>query len=124
MMNPTLIMLANGVRAPDGFFQYDDVSPDWFGFIQQPDIIFWRPATGEIAWELGLCFALGEEQIGTPASTAFGPLSLFATPLQWLQAERKGIFVVRWPWAFEWLRYVPRIALAPKVEPIYRRHMQ
>lgn len=123
IMNPSFIGVANGPRASGGYFEYRHKGPDWFVFVQRCDVIFWQTATGELAWELGRCFALSEELVANPSTTAFGPLAIFAEPLGWLVAGRQGIVMVQWVWCFEWLRDVPEIALAPELEPLYRSYM-
>jgi hypothetical protein len=123
--NPTAIMQAKGARAPDGRFDPDDAGAQWLAFRESTDAIFWRPNTSELAWDTGRAFCLGEDLIDSPATTAFGRyLSIFASPLAWLQHERKGIVVLRWELAFDRLRDVQRIAVAEELLPADRKAMR
>lgn len=66
--------------------------PQWLVFAEEHDLVFWQPVTGEIATDAGRAFALGEEAIGNPATTAFDRwLNIYADPLEWLRNDRRGI---------------------------------
>lgn len=122
---PDSLMLARGRRARDGIFEPDDGGDFWLTWPQGDDRIFWRPKTGEIATEWGRTFAIGEDVVDNPGTTALGSwLKIYADPLSWLRANRNGLVVLRWEWAFEWLRDVQRIAVAEEVLPLYKRHMR
>jgi hypothetical protein len=60
------------------------------------DIAAWQPRTGKLATWLAAGFAIGQEAIFNPATYfAGGALRVYETPVQWLQAEREGIVIVR-----------------------------
>ncbi|MCA3562349.1 MAG: hypothetical protein IOC82_15095 [Aestuariivirga sp.] len=125
IIKPTQLCLARGNRGADGVFEPDTQGPEWLLFAEQSDAVLWRPRTGEIATEWGVAFALGAEEIVNPGVTAFGGwLHIHASPLDWLRADRRGIVVLRWEWAFEQLRHVERIAVAESILGTYRKHMR
>jgi hypothetical protein len=127
IVSPVPVMLARGTRAPDGRFEPDDDGKVWFAFRERTDTVFWRPRTGEIAVDTGRCFAMGGDVIDNPGVTALGAwLRIFASPLEWLQANRSGIYVLpdRWVWCFEMLRDVERVAVSEEVLALYTRHMK
>jgi len=60
------------------------------------DIAAWQPRTGQLATRRHAGFAIGQEGIFNPATYfADGVLQVHETPLQWLQAEREGIVILR-----------------------------
>jgi hypothetical protein len=125
MIHPTLIEVARGKRASDGIFEPSEDGPEWLAFTEAHDLVFWRPATGELATDRGIAFALGADAIGNPGVTALGGwLHLHATPLEWLQSGRQGIVVIHWRWAFDQLRDFERIAVAEELLDTYRKHMK
>ena len=77
------------------------------------DLAAWSPRTGQIGNWRGVGFALGQDAIFNPA-TFFdgGALRLHATPLEWLQANRDGICIVRPKLTYAMLHQVPRICAA------------
>ena len=122
---PTAIMTCRGERAKDGRFEENPDGPEWFAFEEVYDWVFWHPLTGEIATDTGRAFALGEELIDNPATTAFDQhLNIFAGPLEWLQHECRGIVVLKWQFAFDRLRYVSRVAVAEELLGTYKRCMR
>ena len=122
---PLPILVAKGSRGHDGVLDHEPDGPEWLTFEEQSDLIYWRPKTGEIAWEFHKAFALGEVELRNPWTTALGqPLRIYASPLDWLRAKRRGMFVIQWGWAFDWLRDVGRIEVAPEIMSIYQRAMQ
>ena len=125
LIYPDPIQAAHGHRCPQGYFDFDPEGPRWFVFPQPKGGVFWCPETGELASEWGDVFALGEMWIINPGSTALGQsLPIFANPVSWLQHRRFGLVVLKWTWAFEQLRDVPRIAVDERVARLYRRHMK
>lgn len=125
IFHPTPIMTCRGKRAQDGRFDEDPEGPYWLAFLEEYDRVFWQPRTREAATEIGRSFALGEEQIGNVATTAFNRyLNIYADPLQWLQNERHGIVVLRWQFAFDRLRDVPRVAISSSLLTTYNRMMK
>ena len=125
MIHPTLIEVARGNRATDGIFEPSEVGQEWLVFAETDDIVFWRPATGELATDRGIAFALGSDAIGNPGVTALGGwLHIHANPLEWLQSGRRGIVVILWHWAFDQLRDVERIAVTEELLDTYRKHMK
>lgn len=85
-------------------------------------MIFWNPVTGGIGTDTGRAFALGEDLIDHPATTAFSRwLNIYPDPLEWLRNNRRGIVVIRCELAFDKLCYVPRIAVAEALLPTYRK---
>ena len=122
---PTLMKTCAGQRAKDGRFDVEPEGHQWFVFEEEHDLVFWQPVSGEIVTETGRAFALGEEFIDNPATTAFDQhLNIYTDPLEWLQHERRGIVVLKWQFAFVRLRDVPRIAVAEPLLPTYRHHMR
>ena len=121
---PTSTWTATGICAEDGRFEEGEGRP-FLMFEEEYDFVFWQPRTGELATEMGRSFALGEELIDNPGTTALDQwLNIFADPLQWLQHERNGIVVLNWGDAFERLRDVTRIAVAETILSTYQKHMK
>lgn len=129
LATPIAMKVAVGSVAHDCRFEPDAIGQCWFAF-EEPrvdDVVFWHWDKGQTATWSGRAFALGEEIIGDAATYSFDcALNVFADPLTWLQANRDGIVVLpgQWPLAFDRLRDAPRVALAEKLLPIYRRHMR
>jgi hypothetical protein len=99
--------------------------PLWFAFIEPEDIVFWEPRTGALATWNGRAFALGESMIDNASTYSFDfALNVFASPLDWLRAERDGIVVVNWDRAFDYLRDCPRVAVDKALRPLYLRQMK
>lgn len=89
------------------------------------DVVLWNLENGELSSMLGHAFALGEKNIGDQATYVFDNyLHIHADPLEWLKDQGRGIVVLRWDLAFEWLRHAPRIAVDEDVLPQYREHMR
>ena len=127
LIRPSLVRIALGHKAPDGRFEPDPSGGRWYTFdvVDADDIVFWQRDTGDIATWDGRAFALGQERIGEAATYSFDcALNIFASPLDWLRADRDGIVVVDWCLAFDRLRDAPRIAIAESLLPLYRRHMK
>jgi hypothetical protein len=119
------IMSAHGELASDGRFDPDPAGKNWLVFEEEYDRVFWRQKSGGLATFEGRSFALGEEMIDNPATTAFDQwLCIYVDPLQWLQHERDGIVVIKWDFAFDRLRDVTRIAVAEPMLATYRRCMR
>jgi hypothetical protein len=77
------------------------------------DIAAWQPQTGQLASWLGVAFAFDQETIFNPATYfAGGALRVHETPLQWLQAEREGIVIVRPDLAHAYLANCQRLAFS------------
>lgn len=125
MIQPAPVMLARGIKSGDGHFEEANVHLFWLVFEEQGDFVFWQPRTGEIAIDTGRAFALGQDNIDNPGATALGAwLRIFADPLEWLQAKRNGLVVLRWEWAFDMLRDVERIAVSEQLLPVYTKYMK
>ena len=121
----SLVVSAQGERGSDGRFDPDPEGKNWFVFEEENDKVFWHPKSGEIATLEGRSFALGEEMIDNPATTAFDQyLNIWADPLEWLQHERDGIVVINWSFAFDRLRDVTRIAVTQSMLTTYQRNMK
>ena len=119
------IMSCRSERAKDGRFDENPDGPEWIASEEVHDWVFWQPLTGEIATDTGRAFALGEELIDNPATTAFDQqLNIYADPLQWLKNEGRGIVVVNWKFAFDRLRDVTRVAVAEELLGTYKRCMR
>lgn len=122
---PTTILLAVGRKAQDGRFEDNSAGDSWLVFPEHEDCIYWQPRTGELATWNGRAFALGEVCIDDATTYALdGWLNIFADPLDWLRAGRRGCVVVDWTQAFDRLRDAPRIAVAEAIILQFRRHMQ
>lgn len=121
----SLIMAAHGDRARDGRFDPDPEGKNWFVFEEECDRVFWHQKSGDIATYEGRSFALGQEMIGNPATTAFDQwLNIYSGPLEWLQHERDGIVVINRGFAFDRLRDVTRMAVAEPMLATYRKNMK
>lgn len=124
IVNPTIIELARGSKGADGIFEHG-FGLEWFAIPLEGDVIYWRPKTGEMATEFGSVFALGQENIRNPGITALGGwLHINSSPLEWLQQGRKGLFILRWEWAFEQLRDVARVAVPEEMVDRYEKAMR
>ncbi len=75
------------------------------------DFVAWQPLTGKLASWRGVAFCLGDvDDVFNPATYfAGGALRVHETPLQWLQADREGIVIVRRDFAYAHLRFCQRI---------------
>ena len=125
IIRPEQVMIAKGNRADDGFLDHYSEAPEWFALPEPTDVVYWRPRSQEIAWEFGRAFCLGQDVLENPATTALDQhLLVFADPLQWLQYGRRGIVVLHWDWAFEFLRDVQVVAVDERVLHLYRQHMK
>lgn len=125
MVRPDPIRLATGEQGDLDYFVETNGGEDWLAFGTPDDIVYWHPETGRLATARNRAFALGEELIGDACTFAMDQsLRIFADPFDWLRHGRKGIVVIRWEWAFDRLRYCPRIAIAEPLISIYQQHMQ
>jgi len=125
MIRPMPLRLALGRRAADGWFEHDDQGHAFFVFEESSDLVFWNPATGELATWWNRAFAIGEAAIDEAATYSFDcALNVFPDPLSWLQAKRDGVVVLDWERAFDRLRDCPRIAVDERILPAFRRWMR
>ena len=76
------------------------------------DLIAWQPRTGQLASWRGQAFCLGDvDDVFNPATYFDGDaLRVHETPLQWLQAEREGIVILRPDLAHAYLANCQRLA--------------
>jgi len=113
-----------GVRASDGCFEHDETGPEWVGFREPEDMVFWCPSTGEVATFFNRAFALNEAAIDNPGTFALdGRLHIHATVGRWITAEGRGIFVIDWKRAYQRLKDAPRLRIDEAVVWTYQRHM-
>ena len=125
LVRPDPIQVAYGHGCPQGYFDSCRDGSRWFVVPQPKGGVLWRPETGELACEWGDVFALGEDWIYNPGATALDQsLPSYADLLSWLRNGRFGLVVLKWKWAFEQLRDVPRIAVDHRVIRLYRRNMK
>jgi hypothetical protein len=125
MIRPTYMRAALGHRARDGLFDCDPDGAEWLVFQEAEDWVCWNVGTGDLATYCGRAFALGADRIHEAATYSFGfPLTIYATPLEWLTARRDGIVVLDWTRAFDHLRDCPRIAVPESLYGTYNRHMR
>lgn len=125
LVRPDPVHVVKGHSCTRGYFDFDPEGPEWFGFPQPKGGVFWSLKTGELVSEGANIFALGEDWIYNPGATALDrSLPIYADPLSWLQNGRFGLVVLKWEWAFDRLREVPRIDVDPRVRGLYRRHMK
>jgi hypothetical protein len=127
LARPQAMKVAVGDIAPDCRFEPNPRRERWFVFdeAEADDIVFWQRQTGRLATWSGRAFALGQPAIDEAATYSFDcSLNIFDDPLDWLRSRRDGIVVLDWTRAFDRLRDAPRIALAERLLPIYRRHMR
>jgi hypothetical protein len=59
------------------------------------DHIAWQPRTGQLGSWRGYTWGLGQEEAFCPRITDHDGLHVWRTPLQWLQAGRRGIVIFR-----------------------------
>jgi hypothetical protein len=116
ILRPSVVMATRGQRAHDGRFDYRQrAKPDWLAFEEAEDFVFCPvdrlgDEAPPFATAEGRAFALGEDNIWNPGTYALdGWLSVWPSPLAWLQAGRRGIVIVDWDRVFECLRDCPRI---------------
>lgn len=62
------------------------------------DIAVWHPQTNRVAAWRGTAWALGQGEFPHPLSVlrADRAVTVFASPMQWLAADRRGLVVVDW----------------------------
>lgn len=112
--NPPL-KVAHGNCAADGWFDADSAGDPHIGILVEDragpiDVAFWHARSGRTATLLNYGFALGEELIDNPGIYAFGgALQVWRTPLQWLQAGRTGIVILKPAMAWYRLLHIQRI---------------
>lgn len=60
------------------------------------DIAGWRPSDGTLATWLGTAWCIGEDWLAEPYYVLRddGALSVFATPMSWLRADRRGVVII------------------------------
>jgi hypothetical protein len=58
------------------------------------DLAAWAPSTERMATWLGRAWAIDQFRMLSPRLSDHGALPVFQTPLQWLQAGRKGIVIL------------------------------
>jgi hypothetical protein len=129
LATPAAMQIARGHAAHDGLFEPEPCGDQWLAFREHgaDDIVFWHRRTDRLASWSGRAFALGEDIIDQPQTYSFDcALNIFADPIDWLRARRDGIVVLptQWPFAFDRLRDVPRVAVAEPLLAVYRRHMK
>jgi hypothetical protein len=116
LIYPECLRMVRGFCAEDGYFDYCEEGKTHFAFLAENrfsdeiDIVFWNPASGELASMYHRVFALGEEQIGDPWSCVHGGhLEIHPSPWEWLINGKQGIVIIREEWAFDKLRDVPNL---------------
>jgi hypothetical protein len=93
------------------FARFSDIGERALVIVADEDLIAWQPRTGTLATWRGATFALGQEAIFNPATYfSSGALHVHETPLQWLQADRQGIVIVRPGLCHAYLAHCPRLA--------------
>lgn len=118
------IRVVQGVCAGDGRLEEAEAGEAFLAFEEANDIVLWCPGTGELTSWCAHAFALGEDNILNAGTYAFdNHLTIHADALDWLRDRCRGIVVLRWELAFDMLRDAPRIAVAERLLPLYRRHM-
>lgn len=80
----------------------------WLYFYE--DDALWQPKTGELV--SSTCWCLGTYE---PNVT----VTIHATPLDWLRANRTGIVVIDWAQAFDNLYRLPRVILPASLRAKY-----
>lgn len=109
---------ATNVRLDDDAFELDTNGERVLTFLVEDcgevmDIAAWQPRTGQLATWFGAGFAIGQEAIFNPATYfADGALHVHESPLQWLQAEREGIVIVRPALVHAYLANCQRLAFS------------
>ena len=73
------------------------------------DLAAWEPETGKLALLLGLVSMLGQDALYGPRLSE--PLAMHETALDWLKADRDGVFVIDPQWASPLLRIVEPLAV-------------
>ena len=99
-----------------GTFEIDDTGERALTFRAEErgeviDLIAWQPLTGKLASWRGVAFCLGDfDDVFNPGTYfADGALHVHETPLQWLQAAREGIVILRQDLAHTYLADRQRI---------------
>jgi hypothetical protein len=59
------------------------------------DLVAWQPRTGQLGSWRGYAWGLGQEEAFCPRITDHDGLHVWRTPLQWLQAGRRGLAILR-----------------------------
>jgi hypothetical protein len=59
------------------------------------DLIAWQPRTGQLGSWRSYAWGLGQEEALCPRITDHDGLHVWRTPLQWLQANRRGVVIFR-----------------------------
>jgi hypothetical protein len=109
---------ATNVKLDGGTFEFDVNGECALTFLIEDcgeviDVAAWEPRTGLLATWLGVGFAIGQEAIFNPATYfADSALHVHQTPLQWLQAEREGIVILRSDLAHAYLANCRRLAFS------------
>lgn len=80
------------------------IARDEFG--DKVDLVAWSQKTSRVASWLGRASLLGANEVFAARLVDEGALKVFATPLEWLQAERRGVVIVDEKRAGELLRLV------------------
>jgi len=105
ILEPTPIRAANVVFLDGNTFDFDSRGVRTFIFkeLDSDDLVAWSPVQNALATWRGDAFALGEEAVG-------GALHVHETPLQWLQADRQGIVILRHDLSHAYLAHCQRLA--------------
>jgi hypothetical protein len=59
------------------------------------DLVGWQPRTGQLGSWRGYAWGLGQEDVFLPRFTDHDGLHVWRTPLEWLQAARRGVVIFR-----------------------------
>lgn len=107
-------------------FEADPNGPQWIVIpVAWDDWVLWNHQTGKYAFYAYQHFAVGEEWISHPSRIYSGAcLEIFATPLEWLAANRRGIVIIDWKQAHDRLRDCHRIAYPKSLSALYHKHMK
>ncbi|MDX0800688.1 hypothetical protein QC756_09120 [Sinorhizobium meliloti] len=125
LIRPPMVLVARGIKAPDGCFEEDPDGEHWLVFPEATDVAYWQPKSGAMATWNKRCFAIGEDAVTNSATYAFDHcLNIFTNPIHWLRADRDGCVIIDWSQAFDRLCDCPRIAVAEGLLDKLEHHLQ
>jgi hypothetical protein len=124
ILESNAIVTCRGIHAKDGRFDPDPEGEKSFAFMEDSDLVFWNPKSGQLSTAEGRSFALGEHNLYYFAAGLEGYLKVYADPLRWLQNDRRGIVIVEWKMTFDKLHFVHAVAVDEEIYGLFRIHMK
>jgi prepilin-type processing-associated H-X9-DG protein len=122
MLEPTLIYAANVVFLDGHTFDFDSGGIRALVLKEANDLVAWNPKRKILATWRSSAFALGEDAIWNPASYFMGTaLRVHESALEWLQADRDGIVILKPDLTAAYLGHVPRLSFA---DPLHAQRVK